>query len=117
MPMCPWSSYPHGHYGRDRKRGRVGDLDKRGTGDIWTLTVEEYKKLSARKKLSYRLYRHPVFLFGIAPFLLFVVWFRFPKMSMKAAERNSVFITDLILLVTITGLILLIISLKTTPLI
>lgn len=85
----------------------VGNLDKRGHGDVWTLTTDEYKALSRKKRLIYRLYRHPVILFGIGPFFLFVLWFRFPRKSMNTAEKNSIIITDLILLVVITGLILL----------
>ncbi|MEN8230470.1 MAG: fatty acid desaturase [Bacteroidota bacterium] len=100
---------PYERWHRDHAihHNTVGNLDKRGTGDVWTLTVEEYRELSGWKKFNYRIYRHPLILFVIGPFLLFVVWFRFPKRSMKAAERNSVYITDLILLGTITGLILL----------
>ncbi|MCK4750360.1 MAG: fatty acid desaturase [Bacteroidales bacterium] len=85
----------------------VGNLDKRGFGDVWTLTVEEYQELSRGKKFIYRLYRHPVMLFGIGPFFLFVIWFRFTKKGMNTSERNSVYITDLILLVFVTGMILL----------
>ncbi|HUS86324.1 MAG TPA: fatty acid desaturase [Bacteroidales bacterium] len=86
----------------------VGNLDNRGTGDVWTLTVEEYRHLSKREKFFYRLYRNPVILFGIGPFFLFVVWLRFTKKSLKASERKSVYITNLILLAYVSGLILLI---------
>lgn len=55
-----------------------GNLDKRGTGDIDTLTVREYLALSPLKRLGYRIYRHPVVLFGIGPTLLFMWKFRFP---------------------------------------
>ena len=46
----------------------VGNLDERGVGDIDTLTVAEYKKLTPFKKFTYRIYRHPIFLFFIALF-------------------------------------------------
>jgi omega-6 fatty acid desaturase (delta-12 desaturase) len=84
----------------------VGNLDKRGSGDVWTLTVEEYTKLSRREKLVYRLYRNPLLLFGIGPFLLFLVWFRFTRKGMGKPERRSVYITNLIILVFTTALIL-----------
>jgi omega-6 fatty acid desaturase (delta-12 desaturase) len=47
-----------------------GNLDQRGIGDIDTLTVREYLALSRWGRLRYRLYRHPLVMFGIGPFLL-----------------------------------------------
>jgi acyl-lipid omega-6 desaturase (Delta-12 desaturase) len=55
-----------------------GNLDKRGTGDIDTLTVREYQALPAYRRLYYRIYRHPIVLFGIGPSYLFLVQNRFP---------------------------------------
>lgn len=55
-----------------------GNLDKRGTGDIDTLTVREYLALGRWQRLRYRLYRHPVVLFGIGPAFLFLCKFRVP---------------------------------------
>ena len=100
---------PHEHWHRDHAihHTAVGNLDNRGIGDVWTLTVEEYQQLSKRKKLIYRLYRNPIFLFGLAPFLLFIVLLRFTRKSMKAPERKSVYITNLILLFYVSGLMLL----------
>ncbi|MEA3462849.1 MAG: fatty acid desaturase [Bacteroidota bacterium] len=85
----------------------VGNLDKRGSGDVKTLTVEEYEELPAGKKFYYRLYRNPIILFVFAPFILFVIWFRFPRKSMGKAGRRSVYITNLIILLVCTPLILL----------
>lgn len=85
----------------------VGNLDKRGNGDVMTLTVEEYEKSSRGKKIFYRLYRNPLILFAVAPFILFVIWFRFPRKVMGKAERRSVYITDLIVLTFCTAGILL----------
>jgi omega-6 fatty acid desaturase (delta-12 desaturase) len=55
-----------------------GNLDKRGFGDIDTLTVREYLALSRWKRFCYRIYRNPLVLFGIGPTYLFLLRFRFP---------------------------------------
>lgn len=75
----------------------VGNLDKRGTGDVKTLTVMEYENLSKWQRFLYRLLRHPVFLIGIAPILLFAVLFRFTKSYMTLRERVYVHLTNLAL--------------------
>jgi omega-6 fatty acid desaturase (delta-12 desaturase) len=58
-----------------------GNLDRRGIGDITTLTVREYTALNRWQRLKYRLYRHPLAMLGIGPSLLFVVQHRWPDAS------------------------------------
>ena len=55
-----------------------GDLNRRWCGDVKTLTVKEYAALPKAQQRLYRLYRHPLFMFGIGVFLLFLVFHRFP---------------------------------------
>ncbi|CAH0339944.1 fatty acid desaturase [Rhizobium sp. CECT 9324] len=62
----------------------AGNLDERGIGDITTLTVAEYKALSARGRLLYRLYRHPLVLFGIGPAWVFLLKQRLPFGMMRS---------------------------------
>jgi len=61
-----------------------GDLERRGMGDIDTLTVAEYLALSRWGRLKYRLYRHPAVMFGIGPAYMFIVQHRLPIGLMRA---------------------------------
>jgi omega-6 fatty acid desaturase (delta-12 desaturase) len=78
--------------------GSAGDLDRRGTGDVWTMTVQEYLESSRWKKFSYRLARNPVVLFVIAPMFLFVVKQRFSSSKASPRERHSVYAMNLAIL-------------------
>jgi omega-6 fatty acid desaturase (delta-12 desaturase) len=60
-----------------------GNLDRRGIGDIDTLTVREYLALSRWRRLRYRAYRHPIILFGIGPAYLFILRQRLPFGMMR----------------------------------
>ena len=64
-----------------------GNLDRRGVGDIETLTVAEYLALPWWRRLAYRLYRHPAVMFGIGPAYLFVLQFRLPVGFMRKGWR------------------------------
>jgi omega-6 fatty acid desaturase (delta-12 desaturase) len=61
----------------------AGNLDRRGIGDVKTLTVREYLGRSRFGKLTYRLYRHPAILFGIGPAYLFMLENRLPLGQMR----------------------------------
>lgn len=103
LVFTPYHKWHHDHHIHHKT---VGNLDKRGTGDVRTLTTEEYIKLPGLKKLTYRLYRHPVFLFGIAPLLLFVIQHRFTKSYMSVREKMYVHLTTISLAVLIYLVIL-----------
>jgi omega-6 fatty acid desaturase (delta-12 desaturase) len=61
-----------------------GNLDRRGFGDVDTLTVREYLALSRWGRLRYRLYRHPAVMFGVGPAYLFFLRHRLPIGLMRA---------------------------------
>ena len=60
-----------------------GNLERRGIGDIDTLTVREYLALSRWRRLAYRLYRHPFVMFGVGPAYLFILQHRLPVGLMR----------------------------------
>ena len=82
----------------------AGDLDRRGAGDMWTLTVQEYLEASKWKRFTYRLARNPVILFVLAPVFLFAIKQRFASPKAPRRERRSVLWTNLALLAMATGL-------------
>lgn len=62
----------------------AGNLDDRGIGDVYTMTIDEYRAASRMERLRYRVYRHPLFLFGLAPTFLFMLQNRLPIGFMKS---------------------------------
>jgi acyl-lipid omega-6 desaturase (Delta-12 desaturase) len=70
--------------------GTAGDLDKRGTGDIWTMTVAEYLASTRMKRFTYRLARNPFVLFVASPLVMFLIVQRFPPPRVGIRERHSV---------------------------
>jgi omega-6 fatty acid desaturase (delta-12 desaturase) len=65
-----------------------GDLNHRGTGDVYTMTFQEYHEASKGQRLGYRIYRHPIVMFLIGPLLMFVVLHRSP-FALKHARSNA----------------------------
>lgn len=77
----------------------VGNLDKRGVGDVWTMTADEYLNSSKWKRLKYRLYRHPITMFGVGALYVFVFQNRTTSKEMNRKEKLNVHFTNLALVV------------------
>lgn len=81
---------PYGHWRRSHANHHAtsGNLDRRGQGDVMTLTVEEYQELSPLNKLGYRLYRHPLVMNLIGAPVNFVILQRVP-LGRGARDRGA----------------------------
>ncbi len=75
-----------------------GDLDRRGGGDVRTLTVAEYNALPSRSRLGYRLFRNPLVMFGIGPIVALLVGPRLVSRDARPRLRRSVIGTNFALL-------------------
>jgi acyl-lipid omega-6 desaturase (Delta-12 desaturase) len=96
--FTPYDDWRRSH---GRHHATVQDLDRRGVGDIWTLTAEEYLAAPKLKRFAYRLYRNPFVLFGLSPSTHFLILQRFPNKGAGKRERYSVVLTDLAILAII----------------
>ena len=81
-----------------------GDLTRRGTGDIRTLTVAEYDRLPLRSQLGYRLVRNPLVMFGLGPIIAMIIGPRIVAKGARQRMRRSVMATNLALAVIIGAL-------------
>ena len=71
-----------------------GDLDRRGKGDVWTLTTEEFRTASKPRRFWYRFFRNPFVLLCLGPAYLFLVSYRYPHKGSKSRQSNSVIFTN-----------------------
>lgn len=81
-----------------RHHATYANLDSRGFGDIWTMTLKEYENASKRKRLLYRIYRNPIVLVGLGALINFLFHNRFPDLRVKQKERMGVILTNLLIL-------------------
>jgi omega-6 fatty acid desaturase (delta-12 desaturase) len=82
----------------------AGDLDRRGVGDVPTITVQEYQARSRRGRLAYRLFRNPLVMFGLGPIMAMLVSPRIVPRDARPRIRNAVLATNGVLIAVIGGL-------------
>jgi len=102
--MLTFTPYYHWRWEHSLHHASAGDLDRRGVGDVWTMTVQEYLESSRWKRFAYRLARNPIVLFVIAPVFLFVIQQRIPSSKANPREWNSVMWMNLAILLMAAGL-------------
>ncbi len=106
LGVLVWTPYYEWKHEHAIHHATAGDLDRRGIGDVYTMTVEEYLAASWWKKVGYRILRSPMILFTIGSFLVFTVTHRFWRPGAGKRERSSVIWTN-IALAAVVGWIML----------
>jgi len=98
ITFTPYEQWRHDHA---IHHATAGDLDRRGVGDVPTLTVQEYLAAPWWKRIGYRLMRNPLVLFGVGQLAVFVISHRFYSPASGKREKLSVIYTNLALLLII----------------
>jgi len=99
--LSPFARWRHDHA---IHHSSSGDLDRRGVGDIVTLTTTEYRARSWKGRLAYRVLRSPLLMFGLGPIVAMIIGPRIATRSQRPRLRHSVLLTDAALLVIGGGL-------------
>ncbi|WP_426449731.1 fatty acid desaturase [Paenibacillus sp. S-38] len=94
ITLCPYQQWKNSH---SIHHATSSNLDKRGIGDIWIMTVEEYAAAPLWLRLSYRFYRHPLVMFGLGPIFVFLFQYRFNRKGAKSKERMDTYMTNVVL--------------------
>jgi omega-6 fatty acid desaturase (delta-12 desaturase) len=112
LTLTPYRAWLRNHASH---HAAAGNLDWRGTGDVTTMTVAEYDMLPRREQLAYRIYRHPLIMFGIGPTWFFLIKQRIPSGHPIRFRKNwiSVLATNVALIV---GALLLLLTMGPLPL-
>ncbi|MEG9295387.1 fatty acid desaturase [Mangrovibacillus sp. Mu-81] len=98
ITVFPFDQWGHEH---TVHHATSGNLDKRGTGDIWTLTVDEYRAAPLKLRLAYRFYRNPIVMFVLGPVWVFLIKNRFNRKGARKKERMNTYLVNAILVAVI----------------
>lgn len=92
LVFTPFAEWRHSHLGHHTTSG---DLDRRGIGDVWTMTVDEYAASPRAKRIQYRLARNALLMLLFGPLLVFLLGNRIPRRAASRERVLSVLYTDL----------------------
>ena len=104
--LLVFTPYRQWHRDHADHHAKTGNLDGRGPGEVWTMTVHEFLDAPLWKQRLYRLMRNPLFLFGVVPTLFFVVLQRFPTRASCQQLKRSIWVMNLAALVYVTLMML-----------
>lgn len=102
--ILTFTPYYHWRWEHNIHHATSGHLDKRGVGDVLTMTVQEYLEATRWRRFAYRLARNPFVLFFIAPLYLFLIRQRFPSANASPRERMSVWWMNLAIVLMAAGM-------------
>jgi len=97
LGILTFTPYYKWHRAHKIHHATVGNLDKRGTGDVWVLTVDEFQHVPKWKRRFYRVYRNPFIMFLIGSPLIFLVLNRLTNKHLNRKERLNVYFTNFVL--------------------
>jgi omega-6 fatty acid desaturase (delta-12 desaturase) len=106
--LLVYSNYQSWRHNHAVHHATAGDLDRRGTGDVPTLTVEEYNSAGRGKRMGYWLFRHPLVMFVLGPIWALVVSPRLVSKNMRPRMKRAVWLTNVAVVLMVGGLVLLI---------
>ncbi len=98
LGVLVFTSFEDWRFTHLRHHGTYANLDSRGFGDIWTMTLKEYENSSTMKQIRYRLYLNPIVLVGLGAIFNFLFYNRIPGLRVKRKERMGVILTNLLIL-------------------
>jgi acyl-lipid omega-6 desaturase (Delta-12 desaturase) len=105
LVFTPFQTWRHSHA---MHHATAGDLDRRGQGDVPTMTLEEYQAHDWPMRLGYRLFRNPIVMFGLGWLWGLVIQPRLVPKGARPRLKRSTWLTNLVLALVITGLCLLV---------
>ena len=101
LTLTPYYEWRHNH---SIHHATGSDLDNRGTGDVWMLTVKEYLALTPWNRIKYRVYRNPFAMFIVGPLFMFFIAHRFTSEHSGPREKRSVHWTTAVLALITIGM-------------
>jgi omega-6 fatty acid desaturase (delta-12 desaturase) len=91
LTLVPYQQWKNTH---NIHHATSGNLDKRGTGDMWLLTVDEYVASPLWRRIYYRIYRNPFVFLGFGPIGVFMIEYRFNRKGAKRKEKINTYVTN-----------------------
>jgi omega-6 fatty acid desaturase (delta-12 desaturase) len=92
LTLVPYQQWKNSH---SIHHATSSNLEKRGIGDMWVLTVEEYTASSFMRRIAYRIYRNPFIMFVVGPIVVFLFQYRFNVKGAKRKEKISTYVTNI----------------------
>lgn len=105
IAFTPFYLWHHQHW---IHHSTSGNLDKRGVGDIWTMTVDEYLNSSAWDRFKYRAFRIPLIMFILGPLLVVFIQNRISRKDMTRKEKWNIYLTNIIIIAMAVSLSILV---------